>query len=84
MIRETRLRVASNHTHGWQANEKTHLCVASGIRAMPEKEKPPAMRVDDYLIGGDEQSPGLRGNLLNDYNPNMSSLAPSGDLFPEK
>lgn len=48
MIRETRLRVASNHTHGWQANEKTHLCVASGIRAMPEKEKPPAMRVDDY------------------------------------
>ena len=50
MIRETRLRVASNHTHGWQANEKTHLCVASGIRAMPEKEKPPAMRVDDYLL----------------------------------
>lgn len=28
-----------------------------------------------FLIGGDEQSPGLRGNLLNDYNPNMSSLA---------
>nr|DAY87595.1 MAG TPA: hypothetical protein [Caudoviricetes sp.] len=24
------------------------MCVASGIRAMPEKEKPPAMRVDDY------------------------------------
>jgi hypothetical protein len=24
------------------------LCVASGIRAMPETEKPPAMRVDIY------------------------------------
>ncbi len=33
---------------GWQANKKTHLCVASGIRAMPETEKPPAMRVDNY------------------------------------
>jgi len=26
------------------------LCVASGIRAMPETEKPPAMRVDIYFI----------------------------------
>ena len=26
-----------------------HLCMASSIRAMPEKEKPPAMRVDLYL-----------------------------------
>lgn len=50
MIRETRLRVASNPARGWQANKKTHLCVASGIRAMPEKEKPPAMRVDDYFM----------------------------------
>jgi len=25
------------------------LCVASGIRAMPETEKPPAMRVDIYF-----------------------------------
>lgn len=25
-----------------------HLCMASSIRAMPEKEKPPAMRVDLY------------------------------------
>ena len=45
----TRLRVASNPTRGWQAQKKTHLCVASGIRAMPETEKPPAMRVDIYL-----------------------------------
>ena len=45
MTQETRLRVASNPTRGWQANKKTHLCVASGIRAMPETEKPPAMRV---------------------------------------
>lgn len=50
MTQETRLRVASNPTRGWQANKKTHLCVASGIRAMPETEKPPAMRVDIYLI----------------------------------
>ena len=49
MTQETRLRVASNPTRGWQANKKTHLCVASGIRAMPETEKPPAMRVDIYL-----------------------------------
>ena len=27
-----------------------HLCMASSIRAMPEKEKPPAMRVDLYLF----------------------------------
>ena len=27
-----------------------HLCMASSIRAMPEKEKPPAMRVDLYLL----------------------------------
>ena len=26
-----------------------HLCMASSIRAMPEKEKPPAMRVDLYF-----------------------------------
>jgi len=26
------------------------LCVASGIRAMPETEKPPAMRVDIYSL----------------------------------
>lgn len=50
MTQETRLRVASNPTRGWQANKKTHLCVASGIRAMPEKEKPPAMRVDNYCM----------------------------------
>lgn len=50
MTQETRLRVASNPTRGWQANKKTHLCVASGIRAMPETEKPPAMRVDIYSI----------------------------------
>ena len=33
---------------GWQANKKTHLCVASSIRAMPEAEIPPAKRVDTY------------------------------------
>ena len=27
-----------------------HLCMASIIRAMPEKEKPPAMRVDLYCV----------------------------------
>jgi hypothetical protein len=26
------------------------LCVASNIRAMPENEKPPARRVDVYLL----------------------------------
>ena len=35
---------------GWQANPKTHLCEASSIRAMPETEKPPAMRGDIYLL----------------------------------
>lgn len=54
----TRLRVASNPTRGWQAKKKTHLCVASGIRAMPEKEKPPAMRVDNYsIIGNSSEFP---------------------------
>ena len=35
---------------GWQANKKTHLCVASSIRAVPENEIPPAVRVDFFLI----------------------------------
>ena len=30
-----------------------HLCMASSIRAMPEKEKPPAMRVDLYCYRGE-------------------------------
>jgi len=34
--------------HGWQANPKTHLCVASIIRAMPETEIPPVKRGDIY------------------------------------
>ncbi len=33
--------------HGCQANKKTHLCVASSIRAMPENETP-VIRVDIY------------------------------------
>ena len=40
--------MASKPARGWQANEKAHLCAASSIRAMPETEKPPAMRVDIY------------------------------------
>ena len=27
-----------------------HLCIAGSVRAMPEKEKPPAMPVDIYCI----------------------------------
>ena len=27
-----------------------HLCIAGSIRAMPEKEKPPAMPVDIYFF----------------------------------
>ena len=35
----------------WLAGQYTaHLCVASNIRAMPETEIPPAMRVDFYSI----------------------------------
>ena len=34
--------------HGWQANRKTHLCVASSTRAMPENETPPVIRGDIY------------------------------------
>ena len=40
--------MAGKTKRGWQAKKKTHLWVASSIRAMPEKEKPPAMRVDIY------------------------------------
>ena len=36
--------------HDWQVNKK-HTCVQpEQCRAMPEKEKPPAMRVDLYFI----------------------------------
>ena len=42
--------------HGWQANHKTHLCVACNIRAMPENEKPPALRVDIYSFNANQNS----------------------------
>ena len=41
MIQETRLRVASNHTHGWQANIKTHLCVACSTGLCPKRKNHP-------------------------------------------
>ena len=56
MILVTRLRVASNPSRGWQAKKKAHLCAASIIRAMPETEKPPAMRVDNYFRVGRKQN----------------------------
>ena len=31
-----------------------HLCIAGSIRAMPEKEKPPAMPVDIYYNDGSD------------------------------
>ena len=34
--------------HGWQAKKRMHLCMASSIRAMPEKVKPPARLADIY------------------------------------
>ena len=38
-------------TVAWLAGQsKAHLCAASSIRAMPEKEIPPAMRVDFYYL----------------------------------
>ena len=37
---------------GWQANSKTHLCVACNIRALPETEIPPALRGDIYCVSG--------------------------------
>jgi len=45
--------------HGWQANRKTHLCVASSTRAMPENEIPPAMRVDFYWGHILRKTPGI-------------------------
>ena len=42
--------------HGWQANKKTHLCVAGNIRVIPENEKPPAMRVDIYFLLSNAES----------------------------
>ena len=40
-----------------------HLCMASSIRAMPEKEKPPAMRVDLYYV----RSTPAQQNFCADY-----------------
>ena len=37
--------------HGWQAKKRMHLCMASNIRAMPEKVKPPAKLADIYFVG---------------------------------
>ncbi len=36
--------------HGWQANKKGTCALPVKFRAMPENEKPPAMRVDIYCI----------------------------------
>ena len=48
------LRVASNNDAVTGRSLHTHLWVACNIRAMPENEKPPAMRVDIYYIDGHE------------------------------
>ena len=77
MTQETRLRVESNPTRGWQANKKTHLCVASGIRAMPETEKPPAMRVDIYF-----QFYNLVPNLTSKENVELASEIVKDALDP--
>ena len=77
MAQETRLRVESNPTRGWQANKKTHLCVASGIRAMPETEKPPAMRVDIYF-----QFYNLVPNLTSKENVELASEIVKDALDP--
>ena len=34
--------------HGWQANKKRTCAQPVVFRAMPENEKPPAMRADSY------------------------------------
>ena len=44
-----RLRVASTNCMAGRPI-KAHLCVAGNIRAIPETEIPPAMRVDFYYI----------------------------------
>ncbi len=36
--------------HGWQANKKGTCALPVKFRAMPENEKPPAMRVDIYYL----------------------------------
>jgi len=36
--------------HGWQANKKRTCAPPVSVRAMPENEIPPAMRVDIYFI----------------------------------
>jgi len=36
--------------HGWQANKKRTCAPPVSGRAMPENEKPPAMRVDIYFV----------------------------------
>ena len=50
MTPKTRLRVATDPKRGWQANKQCIYATARTIRAMPEKEKPPAVRVDDYYF----------------------------------
>jgi len=47
--------------HGWQANNKRTCALPVVIRAMPENEKPPAMRVDIYLY---EKSTRITGGCL--------------------
>ena len=41
-----------------------HLCMASSIRAMPEKEKPPAMRVDLYFYVKKPLKSGQIGGII--------------------
>ena len=56
--------------HGWQANKK-RTCASPVVgRAMPENEKPPAMRVDNYYI-----------LFTGDYNLSYSLRSPCGGVF---
>ena len=48
-----------------------HLCIAGSIRAMPEKEKLPAMPVDIYYNDG------------SDTNRNFATLRLKAHLLPE-
>ena len=50
--------------HGWQANKKRTCAQPVVFRAMPENEKPPAMRADSYCIRKPRHSGGVPFWLL--------------------
>ena len=59
--------------------EHAHLCAACNIRALPETEKPPAMRVDIYSVDKSVFMDSILRN--NNYNHSWKQMLFTSEKF---